>query len=315
MGKFCLKRQRRDCLDSLVIVPRSSSSSIYNGCDILTKPSYRHCFAGLPHCLRFMDHLAESAKTLPEVYALLFEEQSRISQLLNGLIFLTDSGLTVAGSDANLGARRVERSLARVRASPHPASNKRPLSPTSSITPQVRIPPPPAVPGAHHFRSLSDRPASPTRTPSTTFSIHSIKTAGSSPDATNISGYRSRSASTGSQYLPQRAWTRDRAGSSGSVMLPSPASFASSGSSTSFTSDSTGLTSPFVGDGSFTFSFAPGEQWGATTTYSKSQRASELALPSFPEEDDFVFPFTFFPDGGEGEDLFAFVQPSAGDAL
>lgn len=39
-----------------------------------------------------MDHLAESAKSSSEVYALVYEEQLRIAKLLQDLIFITETG-------------------------------------------------------------------------------------------------------------------------------------------------------------------------------------------------------------------------------
>ncbi|KAM0754474.1 hypothetical protein T439DRAFT_114772 [Meredithblackwellia eburnea MCA 4105] len=111
----------------------------------------------LPHCLRLMDHLAESAKSNADVYLLVFEEKDRIAHILDNLIRLTDCGVTTSGGDTSLGTKRVQLSLAGIHQSAEEGSstvfpkNENPLPMPSA----VRIPTAPFVPQIGHDRCES----------------------------------------------------------------------------------------------------------------------------------------------------------------
>ncbi|KAL8291847.1 hypothetical protein RQP46_002105 [Phenoliferia psychrophenolica] len=202
----------------------------------------------LPHCLRLMDHLAVESSKSTEVYSTVFEEHVRIAKVLEDLIFLTDSGLTTAGNDSTLGARRVQHSLSRVR-SPSPSTSLAtsiPLSPPDepAAAPTVRVPPPPTVPFASHFRSLSSDSSlsfSPYPTPpnrhrsgsSSSLSVHSGGGGGG--------GGRSRSGSSSSLLSDRGPVHRVGRGRSDSgfesLTVPSPSSF-------SFSMNGNGSTAP-----------------------------------------------------------------------
>ena len=100
----------------------------------------------MPHCLRLMDRLAETAPTSADVYALVYSQQERISTLLENLIFLTNSGLAVA--DRSVAAKAVDA--------------KRPRSPSedgAAFSPPLRrIPLPPNLPPAVQYRPLRPYP-------------------------------------------------------------------------------------------------------------------------------------------------------------
>lgn len=57
---------------------------------------------GLPHCLRIMDHLAETSQRSSEIYALLVERREAIAKLLEDLILLGDCGLRISKTSNSL---------------------------------------------------------------------------------------------------------------------------------------------------------------------------------------------------------------------